>query len=89
MNLEVLSTSESMSLCRAAAGLVLSRFRRLANQAEEGDHKLSPLFTELAGDVERNLIEKRGLQNSDASRSVNGTRAQARQRVKSLELRDS
>ena len=57
MNLEVLSSSESMTLCRAAANLVLSRFRRLAQQTEHGDRRLSQLFMELAGDVERNLVE--------------------------------
>ena len=57
MNLEVLSSSESMTLCRAAAKLVLSRFRRLAQQTEQGDRKLSHLFGDLAGDVERSLID--------------------------------
>src|SRR5438309_991542 len=57
MNLEVLSSSESMTLCRAAAKLVLSRFRRLAQQTEQGDRKLSHLFGDLASDVERNLID--------------------------------
>ena len=44
-------------LCRAAANLVLSRFRRLAQQTEQGEHKLSHLFGELAADVERSLID--------------------------------
>jgi len=57
MNLEVLSTSESMSLCRAAAGLVLGRFRLLADQTETQDPKLNQLFTDLADEVERSLVE--------------------------------
>jgi hypothetical protein len=57
MTLEVLSSGESMALCRAAAGMALSRFRTLAQQARDGDRKLSELFLELAGDVERNLAE--------------------------------
>ena len=61
MNLEVLSSSESRTLCRAAANEALSRFRRLADQAEQGDRRLSQLFMELAGDVERSLVEMRDL----------------------------
>ena len=57
MNLEVLSSNESMTLCRAAANLALSRFRRLAHQAEEGDRKLSRLFVVLAEEVEGHLVE--------------------------------
>jgi len=57
MNLEVLSSSESRTLCRAAANQALTRFRRLAHHAEQGDRRLSQLFMELAGDVERNLVE--------------------------------
>src|SRR2546422_5520556 len=57
MNLEVLSSSESMMLCRAAANLVLSRFRSLAQQTEQGDRKLSHLCGDVAGDVERSLID--------------------------------
>lgn len=57
MNLEVLSSSESRALCRAAANQALSRFRSLAHQAEQVDRRLSQLFMELAGDVERNLVE--------------------------------
>jgi hypothetical protein len=65
MNLEVLSSSESMTLCRAAANQALSRFRRLAHQAEQGGCRLSQLFMELAGDVERNLVEMNELDGRD------------------------
>jgi hypothetical protein len=57
MNLEVLSTSESMTLCRAAANLVLTRFKSLSDRSRLGDRQLSHLFTVLAGDMERNLVE--------------------------------
>ena len=57
MNLEVLSSNESMTLCRAGANLALSRFRSLAHQAEGGDRKLSRLFIELADDVQGHLVE--------------------------------
>ena len=57
MNLEVLSSRESMTLCRAAANLVLSRFSSMARRTEKGDRSLSQLFMELAGDMERNLVE--------------------------------
>jgi len=53
----VLSSSESMSLCRGAAGLVLDRFHWLARRAAPEDHPLTVLFADLAGDVERNLVE--------------------------------
>jgi hypothetical protein len=65
MTLEVLSSSESLSLCRAAAGLVLNRFRRLAHQTEQEDRKLSQLMTELADEVERNLVEIHQLDGQD------------------------
>ena len=57
MSLEVLSSRESLSLCRAAAQLVLDRFRWLAQRTEREDRKLSQLFADLAGDVEKNLVE--------------------------------
>jgi len=57
MNLQVLSSSESMTLCRAAANLVLTRFTSMARRTEKGDRDLSQLFMELAGDMERNLVE--------------------------------
>ena len=61
MNLEVLSWSETVSLCREAAGLVLNRFRTLAQRADPGDRPLSELFKDLAGDAERSLDEIRRL----------------------------
>lgn len=65
MNLEVLSSSDSMTLCRAAAQLALSRFRKLGQQAAERDPKLSRLFVELAGDMERHLGEIHQLDGQD------------------------
>lgn len=62
MSLEVLSSSECISLCREAATLVLGRFRWLAKRAGPGDRPLALLFSELAGDVERNLIDIRQLE---------------------------
>src|SRR5436190_3988051 len=59
MSLEVLSWSESVSLCREAAILVLNRFRTLAQRAGPEDRPLIQLFNELAGDAERNLDEIR------------------------------
>ena len=53
MNLKVLSSSESMTLCRAAAGLVQRRFTSMARQIEQGDCDMSRLFIELAGDMGR------------------------------------
>ena len=57
MNLEVLTSSESINLCRSAAGLVQSRFASMARRSEQGDRDLSRLFMELAGDMGRNLVE--------------------------------
>jgi hypothetical protein len=57
MTLEVLSSIESMSLARGAADLVLNRFHWLARRAGPEDHPLTLLFADLAGDVERNLLE--------------------------------
>jgi len=57
MPLEVLSAGESMTLCRAAADLVLTRFKSLAHRSERVDRKLSQLFTELSGDMEKTLVE--------------------------------
>nr|MBI3857500.1 hypothetical protein [Planctomycetota bacterium] len=82
MNLEVLSASESVSLCLGAAKLVLNRFRGLAQRTRSGDRPLSLLFDELAGDVERNLIELKqvegpgrqpeGLEEEKAQKSARG-----------------
>jgi len=57
MTLKVLSSSESMSLCRGAADLVLDRFHWLAGRTAPEDHPLTVLFADLAGDVERDLVE--------------------------------
>lgn len=65
MKMEVLSLGESLSLCRAAAILVSNRFQWLARQTEQGDRKLSQLFGELAGEVERNLNEIHHLDGLD------------------------
>ncbi|HEV3029389.1 MAG TPA: hypothetical protein VG457_17550 [Planctomycetota bacterium] len=61
MSLKVLSSRESVSLCRAAALLVLGRFRWLAQRADPGDLQLSRLFTDLDRDVEKHLVEILGL----------------------------
>jgi len=65
MNLEVLSSRESTSLCRAAAHLVLDRFRWLAQRADPGDLQLSRLFLDLDSDVEKHLMEIRGVEEPD------------------------
>ncbi|SRR5579859_2587795 len=65
MNMEVLSPRESTSLCRAAAHLVLDRFRWLAQRADPGDLQLSRLFSELDSDVEKHLVEILGVQEQD------------------------
>jgi hypothetical protein len=62
MKMEVLSSRESTSLCRAAAHLVLSRFRWLAQRADPGDLQLRLLFSDLESDVEKNLVEILGVE---------------------------
>jgi len=62
MTLEVLSSSESMSLYRGAANLVLNRFRWLARRAASENQPLTLLFADLVSDVERNLMEIRQLE---------------------------
>jgi len=57
MNLEVLTSSESMNLCRSAAGLVQGQFVSMARRIEQGYRDLSRLFMELSGDMGRNLVE--------------------------------
>jgi len=63
--MEVLSSRESTSLCRAAALLVRGRFRWLAQRADPGDLQLSRLFSDLDRDVEMNLVEILGLEEPD------------------------
>ncbi len=65
MTLEVLSSSESMSLCLGAANLVLNRFEDLARRTAPGDHPLALLFGDLAGDMDRNLLEIRRMEGQN------------------------
>ncbi len=57
MNLQVLSLNECLSLCRGAAVLVMHRFRWLGQQVTPEDRPLALLFADLAGDVEKILVE--------------------------------
>jgi|SRR5579862_9593421 len=65
MTLEVLSSSETLSLCRGAADLVLNRFQWLRRQTTPEDHPLALLLDDLAGDLERNLLEIYRLKGQD------------------------
>ena len=57
MSLEVLSATESMSLCRGAANVVLNHFQWLARRTAPEDQPLALLFADLGSVMERNLLE--------------------------------
>lgn len=69
MTLEVLSSSECMSLCLGAATLVLNRFQELARRTAAEDPPLTLLFADVAGDMEGNLQE---IRRSEGQRPLNG-----------------
>ena len=71
MTLEVLSSSESMSLCLGAANLVLDRFKALARRTAPEEHPLALLFANLAGDMERSLLEIQQLEGQDPLQGAN------------------
>ena len=57
MTIEVLSSKESLSLCRDAATLVLEGIRGLAHRAGPSDRPLRSLFEDMTADLEKNLLE--------------------------------
>jgi hypothetical protein len=53
----VLSPGESLTLCRAAAGLVQTRLTSMARRIEREDSDLGQLFMELAADLQRDFVD--------------------------------